>query len=80
MKGTIVSADAERVTQSIGRGQTFTYKTEDLLQGTPDRDGALRLLERAAANHESAGIALGNRGLDVTIRSTEQGGAYEHGR
>lgn len=28
MHGTIISADAERVTQSIGRGESFTYKTK----------------------------------------------------
>ncbi len=80
MHGTIISADAERVTQSIGRGQTFTYRTEDLLQAAPDRDGALRLLDQAAAKHELTGIKLGSRGLDLTTQSMEQGRSYEHGR
>lgn len=80
MQGTIISADAERVTQSIGRGQTFTYKTEDLLQAALDREGALRLLDHAAVNHELTSIKLGSRGLDITTQSMEQGRGYEHGR
>ncbi len=80
MHGTIISADAERVTQSIGRGESFTYKTEDLLHAAQDRRGLLRQLENAAANHELTGITLGGRGLTVTTPSVEQGKGYEHGR
>jgi hypothetical protein len=78
--GTIISADAERVTQNIGRGQTFTYKTEDLLQAAKNRDDALQLFKQAAANHELTSIKLGSQGLEVTTQSMEHARGYEYGR
>ncbi|MBD5655353.1 MAG: hypothetical protein IAI50_09235 [Candidatus Eremiobacteraeota bacterium] len=80
MNGSIVAADAERITQNIGRGQTFTYKTEDILQAAPDRDGTLRVLEHAATDHEVTDIKLGIRGVDITTQSMQKGNTVEHGR
>jgi hypothetical protein len=77
-EGTIHSADAERVTQQIGRDKaTFTYRTEDLLSAARDRDGSLRLLEQAAANHEVTNIKLSSRGLDVTTQNMERGRGHD---
>jgi hypothetical protein len=73
MQGTILSADGERVTQRIGRGETFTYRTEDLLSAARDRNGSLFLLEQAAVNHEVPTIKLSSRGLDVTTQNMDRG-------
>ena len=68
--GSIVSADGDRITQSIGRGHTFTYRTQDVLREKSASEGQLQALEHAAAVHDSVSIAVS--GGQTKIGGAEQ--------
>ena len=63
--GRILSADSDRVVQSIRGNETFTYRTDDLLARAHDPKGTLQILESAAQQHENMSMQLGRNGLSL---------------
>jgi len=70
--GTILSADGDRITQNIGQGKTFTYRTEDVLRNPQTAEEQLRTLESAASNREYVSLTIGPNATQISLPNEEQ--------
>jgi hypothetical protein len=64
--GRILFADAERIMQDIGRGHTFTYRTEDLLRDPDLAQTQLQMLQSAAANQQTLTITTKHGQVEIS--------------